>query len=157
MTAGIRKTATCAPDESAISVASLISAAFGDDDGAAVLRCVPDDRDDHGSDEEIAEVGLLGEGLDRVDEDLGDDGGGGGRDAEHEERPAETPAPTFGSGGVQGPKTLQLHALDDHVDQKQDDRDRDRQHLERVAGRVTAPPRDRDHEKEQHGGGDQAE
>ena len=53
-TAGIRKTATCAADESAISVASLIVAPIRDDDGATVLGCVADDRDDDRGDEEVA-------------------------------------------------------------------------------------------------------
>ena len=67
------KTATWALEERAISVASLTLPPVGDDDRAAVLGCVADDGDDHRCDEEVAQVRLLGERLDRADEDLGDD------------------------------------------------------------------------------------
>ena len=55
-TAGIRKTATCALEASAISAASLIFPRRGDDDGAAVLGGVADDRDDHRGDEELRQA-----------------------------------------------------------------------------------------------------
>ena len=84
-TTGIRNTATCALDESAISAASLILPSGGDDDGAAVLGRVADDRDDDGGDEEVGQPGVLGEGLDRADEDLGHERGHDRRDAEHDE------------------------------------------------------------------------
>ena len=74
-TAGIRKTATWALEESAISVASLTWPRCETIDRAAVLRGVADDGDDHRCDEEVAQVQLLGEDLDRADEDLGDERG----------------------------------------------------------------------------------
>ena len=54
-TAGMRNTATCALDASAISAASLMLPRCGDHDGAAVLGRVADDRDDDSRDEEVAE------------------------------------------------------------------------------------------------------
>ena len=74
-TAGMRKTATCAPEARAISAASLILPRYGDDDGAAVLGRVADDGHDHRGDEEVAQVRLLGERLERADEDLGHERG----------------------------------------------------------------------------------
>ena len=50
-------------------------AAVRDDDRPAVLRGVADDGDDHRGDEEVAQVELLGEDLERADEDLGDERG----------------------------------------------------------------------------------
>ena len=79
-TAGIRNTATCAAEASAISAASLTLPAARHDDGAAVLGGVPDDRDDHGRDEELGETDLLGEHLERADEDLGNERGDDGRE-----------------------------------------------------------------------------
>jgi hypothetical protein len=58
---------------------------MGDDDRAAVLRRVADDRDDHGGDEEIGDARGAGEVLERADEDLGDDRRRRGRDAQHRE------------------------------------------------------------------------
>ena len=66
--------------------------AGGDDDGAAVLGGVADDRDDHGRDEELGDADLLGEDLERADEDLGDERGDDRRDAEDEQRQLEAPA-----------------------------------------------------------------
>ena len=50
----------------------LDPAAVGDDDRAAVLGRVADDRDDHGGDEELAQACVVGEGLERADERFGD-------------------------------------------------------------------------------------
>ena len=58
----------------------LHAAAAGDDDRPAVLRRVADDGDDHRCDEEVAQVELLCEDLDRADEDLGDERGRDRRD-----------------------------------------------------------------------------
>ena len=73
VTAGIRKTATCALEESAISVASFTWPRVRRPRRPAVLRGVADDGDDHRRDEEVAQVELLGEDLERADEDLGDE------------------------------------------------------------------------------------
>ena len=67
-------------------------AAGGDDDGAAVLGRVADDGDDHGRDEEVRQAGLVGEHLDRADEDLGDDRRRERGDPEDDERRGERPA-----------------------------------------------------------------
>ena len=67
-------------------------AAGRDDDGAAVLGGVADDRDDDGGDEEVGQMGLVGEDLDRADEDLGHEGGHDRGDAERGERRLERPA-----------------------------------------------------------------
>ena len=45
----------------------------GDDDCAAVLGGVPDDRDHHRGEEELADAGVVRERVDRPDEDLGDE------------------------------------------------------------------------------------
>ena len=90
-TAGIRKTATWAPDESAISAAEPHLAAVRDDDRPAVLGRVADDRHDHGGDEEVGQVRLLRECLDRADEDLRDQRGDHRRSGEHADRDSTTP------------------------------------------------------------------
>ena len=59
--------------------------AMRDEDGASVLGGVPDDRDDHCGDEEVAHPDSLGEDLERADEDLGNQRRRDGCDAEHEE------------------------------------------------------------------------
>ena len=61
-------------------------APVGDDHRAPVLGGVPDDGDDHRRDEEVRHPGLVGEGLERSDEDLGDERRHDGGDAECGER-----------------------------------------------------------------------
>ena len=56
-----------------------------------MLGRVADDRDDHGSDEEVRQADLVGERLERADEDLGDERGDDGGDAERGERLLERP------------------------------------------------------------------
>ena len=51
-----------------------------------MLGSVPDDRDDHSGDEEVRQPDLVGERLERADEDLGDECGHDGGDAERHER-----------------------------------------------------------------------
>ena len=57
-----------------------------------MLGGVPDDRDDHRGDEELGEADLLGEHLERADEDLGHEGGDDGGRAEDAQRELEAPA-----------------------------------------------------------------
>ena len=57
-----------------------------DDDGAAVLGRVADDRDDHRGDEELRQADLVGEDLERADEDLRHERGHDGRAGEDDER-----------------------------------------------------------------------
>ena len=66
--------------------------ALGDDHRAAVLGGVADHRHDHGSDEEVGQPGLVGEVLERADENLRDERGRDRRDREHDEREPERPA-----------------------------------------------------------------
>ena len=66
----------------------------GHDDGAAVLGRVPDDRDDHRGDEEVGQMRLLRERLERVDEDLRDKGGHDRRGGEHEQRDWQATRPS---------------------------------------------------------------
>ena len=80
--------------------------AVGDDDRAAVLGRVPDDRDDHGGDEEVGEPDLVGEGLEGVDERLGDERRHDGRRREHDERAGEGP------GGLRGRLVGDVHRAD---------------------------------------------
>ena len=63
-----------------------------DDDRAAVLGGVADDRDDDRGDEELAEPRLLGEDLERADEDLRDERGRRGGDRQRDERSPQRPA-----------------------------------------------------------------
>jgi len=61
--------------------------------GIAVLGSIADDRDDHRGDEELAEADLLGEHLERSDQDLGDESGGDRRNGERDESfPQRPPA-----------------------------------------------------------------
>ena len=85
----MRKTATCAADASAISPASAIFPRYATIDGAPVLGRVPDDRDDDRRDEELAEAHLLGEHLERADEDLRDERRRDRRDCQDEKRCAQ--------------------------------------------------------------------
>ena len=123
-TAGMRKTATCAADESAISRRERDLPPVRDDHGAAVLGRVADDRDDHGGDEELAEADLLGEHLERADEDLGDERGGDRRDGERAERRAKRPPLDLLVGGdVHRAVPTERVPRDDDVDDEQHDRD----------------------------------
>ena len=72
-----------------------------------MLGRVSEDRDDHGRDKEIREVGRIREGLQRADERFADEGGSDGRDAEHHQRGRQRPADGFGFGG---PEELPLTA-----------------------------------------------
>ena len=103
-------------------------AAIGDDHGAAVLGGIPDDRDDHGSDEEVRQPDLLGERLERADEDLGDERRHDGRDAEHDERGLERPGPDLlvARDVDEAVATQRVHR-DDQVDDEERDRDRHRE------------------------------
>ncbi len=60
----------------------------GDHDGSAVLGRVADDRDDHDRDEELAQSDRFAEVVERVDEDLGDEGR---RDRRHREQKDRVP------------------------------------------------------------------
>ena len=91
VTAGMRKTATCAPEARAISAASLILPRYGDDDRAAVLGRVADDGHDHRGDEEVAQVRLLGERLESPHEDLRHERRDHRRAAQNEEGGGERP------------------------------------------------------------------
>ena len=124
-------------------------APIGDDDCAAVLGRVADDRDDHRGDEEVGQVGLLGEGLDRADEDLRDHRGHDRRDGEHSDRSRQRPD-ALGLLGtlVHAPVPAQLPPGGADVEQEQGDRDRQREHGQRVPLGVAVPARDGGHEEE---------
>ena len=62
-----------------------------DDDRAAVLGCVADDRHDHDGDEELAQADGRREGVQRVDEDLAHPGRRAGRHGESGERSRQRP------------------------------------------------------------------
>ena len=103
-------------------------AAVGDDHRAAVLRRVPDDRDDHGGDEEVRQMDLLGERLERADEDLGDERRHDGRDAERGERRLERPGlDLLVARDVDDVVAAQRVDRDDGVDDEERDRDRHRE------------------------------
>ncbi len=148
-TAGMRNTATCAADASAISRGERDLAAVGDDDGPAVLRRVPDDRDDHGRDEELAEPDLVGEDLDRADEDLGDERRRDGREGQNDERRGERPAVHLARVRDVDPR-VPAERVPGHadVDHKERDRDRHGQGGQAVAVRIAAPAGDRGDEEQ---------
>ena len=124
----MRNTATWAPDESAISAARLDLAAVRDDDRAAVLGRVADDRHDHGGDEEVREVRLLRECLDRSDEDLGDQRGDHGRGSKDADCARQRPDPFLVLGrDVLRAVPAELPPRDADVEHEQEDRDRDRE------------------------------
>ena len=68
ITAGATRSATCALEEIAISVASRILPPSRDHDRPAVLGGIADDRDDHHGDEELREADGLREPDERVHE-----------------------------------------------------------------------------------------
>ena len=140
-TAGMRKTATCAADDERDLPGQRDLAARGHDDRAAVLRRVSDDRDDNGRDEEVAQPDLLREGLERADEDLGDERRHDGRRREHEERAPKRPRLDLVVGrdvhGAVPPQRVPGH---DDVDDEQRDRDRRRDLREAVGVGVAVPP-----------------
>ena len=115
--------------------------AMGDDDGSAVLGGVSDDRDDDRRDEELAQPDLLGEHLERADEDLGDERGRRrsrrrARTSEQRQRP---PLDLLVARDVQRAVATQRVPRDGDVDGEQDDRDRHRQGREAVAIGVAVP------------------
>ena len=149
-TAGIRKTATCAAEARAISAASAIFPRASDEDGAAMLRGIPDDRDDDCGDEELRETDLVREHLERADEDLGDERGHDRGEREHAERLAERPALDLVVGrDVHRRVTAQRVPGDRDVDDEEDDRDRQRDLRERVGVRVPVPAGHRRDEEEE--------
>ena len=132
--------------------------AVRDDDGAAVLGRVPDDRDDHRRDEELAEARLLREHLERADEDLRDESRRDRRDGQHAERCAQRPALDLLVGGdVQRVVSPQRVPRDADVDDQEHDRDRGGHLRQLVRVRVTVPPRYGGDEKEERREGDQPE
>ena len=78
-----------------------------------MLGRVSDDRDDDGRDEELGQVRLVGEGLDRADEDLGDERGDDGRDAEDAEGDSERPPAHLSS--LVGTCSARCRRSDHHV------------------------------------------
>jgi len=111
----------------------------------AVLGCVPHDRDHNGGDEEVAEVCLLGERLDRADNDLGDQRGHDRCSDEHEERNPQTPRLLVARllGEVELAMPAQVEPGDNDVHEQEDDRDAERDPRDRAALVVSAPARDR--------------
>ena len=127
----MRNTATWAPDESAISAASLHLAAVRDDDRPAVLGGVADDRHDHGGDEEVREVRLLRERLDRADEDLRDQRGDHRRGGEHADCARQRPDSFVVLGrDVLRAVPAELPPRDADVEHEQEDRHGNREHGE---------------------------
>ncbi len=91
-----------------------------------MLSRVPDDRDDHRSDEEIACTDGLGERVERMHEDLADDGGHSGRDGERKERAAERPGAGGGSVTLRSAVAAQVAERHGQVEREQHDGHRNR-------------------------------
>ncbi len=124
-------------------------AAVGDDHGTPVLRRVPDDGDDHRGDEEVRQPDLLGERLERADEDLGDERRHDGGDAERGERRPERPGIDLvvarDVNDVVAPKRVDG---DDGIDDEECDRDRHREIDDALRVGAAAPARDRRNQEE---------
>ncbi len=157
-TAGMRKTATCAADASAISPASAIFPRYATTTAPPCSAAFPTIATIDRRDEELAEPHLLGEHLERADEDLRDERRHDRRDGEHAERCAQRPALDLLVGrDVQRAVPPQRVPGDGDVDDQEHDRDR-RGHLRQlVRVRVAVPAGDGRDEEEQRREGDQPE
>ncbi len=135
--------ATCALDEIAISEARSIFPRTRDDDRAAVLRRVPDDRHDDGRDEELRQAGRPREAVERVHQDLAHERRDHGRDAERDERPREAPRMLARFCRVGRAVPAQVSHRGHDIEDEQDDRDRNRQQRKRVPVGIAVKARDR--------------
>ena len=86
-TAGMRKTATCAADASAISAARAIFPPSATTTAPPCSAAFPTMATITAATKNSREAGLLCEHVERADEDLGDEGGDRRRDRERAERP----------------------------------------------------------------------
>ena len=133
-------------------------AAVGDDDSASVLGGVAHDRDDDRSDEEVAHSGLLGEDLERANEDLGDEGGCDGRDSEGDERIRERPTlDLVVTRDVHRPVPPERVTGRHEVDDEKRNRDRNREVDDEITVRIAVPTGDRGDEEEENRHADQGE
>ncbi len=115
-----------------------------------MLGGVADDRDDHGGDEEVGETDLLGEHLQRADQDLRNEGGGHGGDAQYGERAAERPGlDVLIARDVEHPMAAEGVDRDDDVDEQECDGDGYGQDCEVVPVGITLPARDGGDEEEE--------
>ena len=123
-------------------------AAGRDDDRAAVLGRVPDDGHDHRRDEELREPHLLGEHLERADEDLGDERRHHRCGGEDEERGAERPPlDLLVARDVQRRVAAERVEGEPDVGDEEHDRDPDREVGERAPVGIALPARNGDDEK----------
>ena len=90
-TAGMRKTATWAPEESAISAARSTLPRCATTTAPPCSAALPTIATITAATKKSREVRLLGEGLDRADEDLGDQRGDHGRDSKDADRGPTAP------------------------------------------------------------------
>jgi len=114
---------------------------------------VADDRDDHGSDEELRQVGAAGESVDRPDERRGHEGGDQRGDGEHANGSAERPTSDLNWIGrrLKATLTSERLAIDEDAHGEQCDGDWKGQHRQRVPVRVPSGCSHRGNEQEQHG------
>jgi len=130
----------------------------GDDDRASVLGRVPDDRDDHRRDEEVREPELLGERLERADEDLGHERRHDRGRAEDDQGSLERPGlDLLVACDVQLAVAAEGKERHHDVDEEEHDRDRNRELNDEVPVGIAVPGRHRRDEEEQHRDGDRAE
>ena len=112
MTAGIRKTATWALEESAISVASFTWPRCATTTAPPCSAALPTMATITAATKKSLRCDLLGEDLERADEDLGDDRGRDRRDAEGDERDPHRPRGLVGVVlGVEQAVTSELHQV----------------------------------------------
>jgi len=129
-----------------------------DDHRATVLGGVSDDRDDHRRDEEVRQPDLLGELLERADEDLRDQRRDDRSRAEDEERCPQRPAlDVIVTRDVQLPVPPERVDRHDPVHDEQHDRDRHGDDGDRVSVGIAVPRRDRGHEEERDRNADRGE
>ena len=131
-------------------------AAVSGDDRAAVLGGVADERDDHDGDEELREAEPLPERPERADEDGRDERGRDRGDGQGDQGAPQAPGSLGRALAGSRPVLAKIVGGRREVEQEQCRRDRERQQVEAVAGRVAVPARHRWDEEEadrddQHG------
>ena len=125
-----------------------------DDDRAAVLGRVADDRHDHDRDEELAQADSCCERAERVDEDLAHPGCGAGRHGERGERGRQRPRSFAWLLALARllPVEAQVPADDGEIEQQEHDRHRHRGDDDRVPlGRSRVAERGREREGDDRG------